>query len=74
MRWFNISPHSEGHWVSEREINQERSRIKEHTGPDGRHIFYACGENHGVLQQKEFDNLRDAKKWVRDCTGWSGNP
>jgi len=66
MKWFKIS---DSVWVSEREANSERSRIRE---VDGK--FYACGENHNVLLQQTFDTLKQAKKWVQNSTGWSGNP
>jgi len=72
MRWYKISgPDSAGLqvWVSEREVNQEQSRIR---GIDDK--FYAIGQNYGTYAQKTFDSLKEAKKWVRDCTGWGPNP
>jgi hypothetical protein len=66
MRWVKLD---DCVWISEREVNQEKSRIRELDG-----VFYACGENHGVLIQQQFSTLKEAKKWVRDETGWSGNP
>lgn len=70
MRWFKIA---DDVWISEREVNREQSRIREDNG-----IYYAVGENqqgaHTQVLEAQFDNLRDAKKWVRDCTGWGPNP
>jgi hypothetical protein len=65
MRWVKLGDHV---WISERETGHTTSRIKEIDG-----VFYASGENNHTLVQKSFSSLKDAKKWVRDCTGWDGH-
>lgn len=66
MKWYKVGNCM---WVSEREINQEHSRIREHQGK-----YYASGQvmigdHNQQVVQRIFDNLKEAKKWVQEETG-----
>jgi hypothetical protein len=63
MKWFKLTDQV---WVSEREADQCRSRIVEYDGK-----YHGYGENNGNTVSEAFDTLKEAKRWVRDNTGWN---